>query len=210
MKKSLISLALAALILLAPMNTGFADIKNLGRDNIRITGPITEESFEQFLEATAFEANRDYRIFIHTNGGDAYSTIAIMNRIDELKARGCTFQMEVYGKAFSAGAYIFMMGDKRIVHEGSHLMFHTMMQQAPKAAVANGRKMSRNAAVRFSMIEQMDNYIEKRFRKIVGDRMSESAIQYWLRGTKEEDTKAQWMSARTAYNVGIATDIVEH
>jgi len=214
MMKKLISLIIMGSLLLMPVAT-MADIKTVGQRtsagiNIMIDHGITESSYNEFMEATAHRKNTHFNLYLHTSGGDAYSTVGIINRILDLKDRGCTFTTIVQAKAFSAGGYIFLMGDERIVYEGSFLMYHTMMQQATKATVKRARAFNRDIAIKTSMIESMDEYIEARFRKVVGDRMSENTIQYFLHGTKEEDTSAQFMSALTAFNTGVATHYINY
>jgi ATP-dependent protease ClpP protease subunit len=202
--KKLISLILLGSLLLMPV-IATADIKKIGHNEIMIDHVITEDSYSEFMEATAYVSNAHINLYIHSDGGDAYSTIGIVNRILDLKDRGCTFTTIVHAKAFSAGAYLFLMGDERVVYGGSSLMFHTMMQQVTKEQREGIRDFDRGNAVVIGMLERMDEYICDRFRKVVGDRMSEKAIQYFLYGTDEEDINGQYMSAETAYNVGVAT-----
>lgn len=209
LKRMTAMILLVGVLLLTPV-VAQSEIRNLGNDNIMISGRIAEESFEEFMEATAYNKNRHYRIFIHTNGGAGHATIAIINRMKELKKRGCTFTTVVYGKAFSAGAYIFLMGDRRIVHANSHLMFHTMLQKATKAQIENGRKSHPST---ISMMEQMDNYIIKRFLELTGLEPDSASARYWLYGEMPDGSKvlenSQFMSARTALAMKLVTEIIE-
>jgi ATP-dependent protease ClpP protease subunit len=211
--KKLISLVLAGCLMLAAPTVVMSDIKVVGRSeisgqiNIMIDHRITENSYGEFMEATGHLRNTRINLYIHTNGGDAYATVGIVNRILDLKDRGCKIVTIVMAKALSAGGYIFLMGDERIAYEGSTLMFHAMMQQKSKAFVDRMRK-DRGVAVGVAVIERMDKYIGERFRKVVGDRMSEKTIQYFLNGTAEEDVPSQYMSALTAFNTGVATKYI--
>ena len=96
---------------------------------ILINGNLGESDFVEFYNQTRDESIRHYRIIINTSGGSATSTVGILERITELKANGIKFTTETYTKAYSAGAFIWMMGDERIMHPGSSLMWHTMLGQ---------------------------------------------------------------------------------
>lgn len=212
MKKLIISILLAASLLLAVPTFASAEIEVLGRDaaytTILVEGVIWEGSFGEFVKATAYGKDINYRLLIHTNGGNAHSTIAIMNRIEELKRRGCTFTTEVYGKAFSAGAYLFLMGDERIVHENASLMFHSMMQQVTDAQAAQGRVTHPSTV---AMIERLDRAVGKRFREVAN--AGEETADYFLNGYPDDSgvlEGAQYMSALTAYNIGVATDYINN
>jgi ATP-dependent protease ClpP protease subunit len=213
MKKRLLSIALAVCLVLGTAGMTQAEVKSIGSPGsdkleIVVEGSIYSTDYVEFMKATAYAKNMHINIYLHTSGGDAYTTIGIVNRILDLKDRGCTITTIVQGQALSAGTYIFMMGDERIAYEGATFMTHLILQQRPRAYANEMRKSSREAAVKISQVERMDRYIEARFRKVVGDKMSEKAIQYFLHGTKEEDIKSQYFSARTAYNMGVATQFI--
>jgi ATP-dependent protease ClpP protease subunit len=176
---------------------------------IEINGMITEKSFMEFVEVTKYAENQHFNLIIHTNGGDAWSTVGIINRMHELKERGCTFTTTTYAKAFSAGAYLWLEGDNRVIYEGATLMFHTIMQQATKAQVDMGREMGSSRAI--SAIERLDAYIAKRFKKITDGKLSEGMQNFYLYGNTEgpdvdSEENGQYMSAETARNVELATE----
>jgi len=72
----------------------------------------------------ALQKEQDYHIIIDSFGGSAFDTIAIINRISELQDKGFNITTEAYGYTLSGGAFIFIMGDDRIIHDGAALMFH--------------------------------------------------------------------------------------
>jgi ATP-dependent protease ClpP protease subunit len=205
MKKKLLSLILAACLLLAPISAT-AELEELAPGTIMLSGGVYESTFIEFLKATSGPKIRHYDFLIHTRGGDAYSTIAIVNRMVEMQKTGVTFTTKVYGKAMSAGAYLFLMGDKRVVYEGSSLMFHTMLQQTNKYQEDAAEK-DRQDSITMNHIKKMDSYIAKRFKEVVQCSESGASCDYWLYG-EEDELKAQFMSATTAYNIGVATDFI--
>jgi ATP-dependent protease ClpP protease subunit len=174
-----------------------------------ISGRVTEDTFGEFLTfINKHPGIKQLNILIHTNGGDAYSTVGIMNKINELKKSGMKIKTVVHAKAYSAGGYLFLMGDERVVYEGSTLMFHTILQQRTRAQVAADRERSRNAAIGINVAERLDNFVRARFIEVTN--CSEKVADYFLNGTKEEDTSAQWMSGLTAYNLGVATEYIKY
>ena len=171
---------------------------NRGDNSVIVLHEGVEMSdFIQFMRLTSDPKIRHYKILIHTPGGNAITCISVMNRMQEMQREGVTFTTVVYGAAMSAGTYVFMMGDERIMHESSSLLFHTMQAQTAAYAWANADPKIRN------MIEGWDNDIRKRFKKVTG--MSDKSVRYWM-----DSGKAQPMSALTAYNVGLATKYIPH
>lgn len=212
MKKRLLSMALAVCLVLGTAGIIQSEVTSIGRYDlptldIVIDGTIYSSDYKEFMQATAYAADQHIKIWLHTQGGDAYATIAIVNRILDLKDRGCTITTIAQGQALSAGSYIFLMGDERIAYEGASFMTHTMVQQNLKSVTEEARE-NRGKAIRISQVERMDRFIEARFRKVVGNKCSEKMIQYLLYGTKDEDTKDQYFSALTAYNIGVATQFI--
>lgn len=61
------------------------------------------------------------KLFIHTNGGDLYSALAVCSAIETSKTPVHTIAM---GKAFSAGFLILMCGHKRYAQLYSTIMYH--------------------------------------------------------------------------------------
>ena len=184
------------LILYLPFNT-LGTVTKVNKNTILIESGIWNSDFGEFLEATKNSKVRHWKIIIHSPGGDAYSTIAIINKIKEMKKRGIKFTTEAYGLAASAGAYLFLMGDKRIIHEGASMMWHTVEAQLRARGIWTYAPDWAKA-----MIKLCDNFIRKHFQEETG--MSDNSVAYWLDGGMQ-----QWMSAKTAYNVGIATELVD-
>lgn len=203
-KKAIVGLAicLASIFFMAPPVT--ADVIEIEPGTILITGQLEEADFGKFLMATFYNPEvimNKYRVALHTPGGDAFACIAIMNRIRELQRReNVTFEIHVYGKACSAGTYIFMMGDTRVIHEGATLMFHTMQAQGTEYQRANLKKDNPSF---WNTIVRMDNYITATIKKITG--WTDKVVDWWMNGGK-----AQFMSAETAYNTGFATHYIKH
>ena len=123
---------------------------------IFITGNLSDVDFQAFYNQTLDPKIRDYTIILNTNGGGAQACIGIMSRITELQKRGITFRTEVYSKAYSAGAFIWMMGDHKVMHRGSSLMWHTMAGQGYN----DGKELpGAYGEDRQEMFEGMDNWV---------------------------------------------------
>ena len=210
MKRKLISILLAASLLLMPV-VASSDIEKLGHDEIIINAGVYEDSYLQFLKATSDKSVKHWNVRIHTSGGDAHSTIGIINRIKEIKKTGVTFTMINQSKAFSAGSYIFIHGDKRVAHRGASFMFHTIMQQVDEQQVAAGRGTNPSTV---TLLERMDELVNERFLEITGIKKGSQADRYWLHGEMPDGStvveRAQFMSAETAFNINVATDYINN
>lgn len=90
----------------------------------RIVFPPTILPGDTVSYLKALQKEQDYHIIIDSFGGSAFDTIAIINRISELQDKGFNITTEAYGYTLSGGAFIFIMGDDRIIHDGAALMFH--------------------------------------------------------------------------------------
>jgi len=177
-------------------NTYTDDVEKQADGTIIISGNFDEDTFKEF-RALTLDGKDHYTVLIMSNGGCAYNTIAIMNWIEILQARGVKFTMIVPGHGFSAGSYMFMMGDERIMYRGSHLMWHTMSGQLK----TDGTWWT-IPIYRHGYMLGMDKYVvgmfTKRFPHLT-DEWVEST--FWNSGMT-------FMSAEQALLMGIATKII--
>ena len=171
------------------------DIEQLSDGTIIISGGVDEDTYKEFLRAT-LTGKKHYTIRIMTNGGCAYNTIAIMTRMEQLQKQGVKFTTQIMGHGYSAGAYIFMMGDERILGSGANLMWHTMTGVAKES----GRTIP---ADRIKLISEMDHWVvgmfEKRFPHITKEWIQRA---FW-------DENLTWMNAKEARLMGIATKVLD-
>ena len=164
---------------------------------IMLHGGVYEQTFKEFMSQTQDSNITHYIINIHTDGGNADSTVGMMNRIKELKAKGVKFTTVVYAKAFSAGSYIFMMGDERVMYDGSMLMWHTMRGQ-----LKHDNKWNYFDENRKKMFNIWDDFVTKAFGREL------SMLSPLERQELMEDSGMSWMSARDAYLKGVATKVI--
>jgi ATP-dependent protease ClpP protease subunit len=215
-KLMIVAMVALSLVLAAPaVNAGSDHIEVVAYNEhsrvIEINGRITESSFMEFMEATAFAKDIYITLILHTGGGDAFSTIGIINRIHELKKKGCFFETRVYSSAMSAGSYIWLEGDRRVIYEGATLMFHTMLQQLTPDRKEQIREDGKARVI--SMLERLDRYIAKRFKKLTAGKLSEKMQNYYLYGSPDPKKQGigengQYMSAETARNVALADEYI--
>jgi len=163
-------------------------------ESIMISGNVYENTYREFLRLT-MTGKKHYTVRLHTNGGDAFSTVAIVHRMKELQAQGVTFTTIVGGKAFSAGSYIFMMGDRRIMYGGTNLMWHTVKGQFK----IKGRAWPTDRGV---VISNMDNFVVETFSQRFPD-IDKKHIYEWF-----WNTDMTYMSATEALLWGIATEVI--
>jgi ATP-dependent protease ClpP protease subunit len=202
MKKLITSICLSLALVLGC--AGMPDVKEpkqvssrfhkLADGNYIMTGGVYENSYEEFYKITS-SGQKEYTIIIMTSGGDAASTVGIMNRIEILQDQGVKFRFIVPAKAFSAGAYMFMMGDERIMHRGSQLMWHTMTGQSDHDKVF----VKEDSVI---LRKNWDNFVYDKFRELFPhlDKVWVDEI-FWNSGMS-------WMTAEQALLMGIATKII--
>lgn len=196
-KRFMMALFLTTCLMFSNCEVISAKTTEISPGKIAVTGHVTNADFMNFMEATQYTYKKHYHIMIHTPGGDAYSTIAMINRIEELKKRGVTFTTETYGWASSAGSYLFLMGDERIAHSGAEFLWHTM-------EMANSHKHDMLPPSQKSSYERMDRYVTQKFRDVTG--ISEQLIRYFL---YNKNQRAIYMSAEEAKFYGIVTKLVD-
>ena len=63
-------------------------------------------------------------IEVHSPGGALFDAQRIVGLIRYWQSRGVTVETRLYGAAFSAGFYIMVAGDKRLVEQYAELMWH--------------------------------------------------------------------------------------
>ena len=163
---------------------------------IVISGGISEMDFKSFYNQTLDPSIRKYHIVISTDGGCGYTTTGIVSRMQELKDRGVHITTEVYTKGFSAGSFMFMMGDTRIMHEGAQLMWHTIVGQQ---VITNGRDMPRKFALTAVPVDENIIRLASKNLPLV-DPMTLETMLRWSGET--------FMTAREAFELGIATHFV--
>ena len=97
---------------------------------------VTEISFGKVFVSAIFESpddidfllatqvDRDYHIIINSTGGRSDMFYPMRERILELQRKGFHITTEIVGTAYSAAAWLWILGDTRISHGASVVMFH--------------------------------------------------------------------------------------
>jgi ATP-dependent protease ClpP protease subunit len=163
-------------------------------ESIVLSGNVYENTAREF-ERLTMTGKKHYTVRIHTNGGDAFSTVAMVHRIKDLQKQGVKFTMIVKAKAFSAGSYLFMMGDERIMYNGSLLMWHTV----------NGKRVwykKARSEERGVVFDTIDNFIVGEFEKKFPD-IPKEKVNHWF-----WNTDLTWMTSTEALLWGIATQVI--
>lgn len=141
MVKRLLSIIVGLTVLVscagAPMNRYRDRLEDSGiyqkmndQSIIHMGGTFIYDTQISFIYATTKDPSiKHYTVYINTDGGDAYSCTAIINHVAKLQKQGIKFTMITDTKASSAGFFLWMMGDVRLMTPGSILMIHTMRGQ---------------------------------------------------------------------------------
>lgn len=94
---------------------------------IRLTGEISEETSEKFIQNlhSVAETPGEIVVIIHSDGGGLEDGFRIIDAMSVAKIKGCPIHTVVAGKAYSMGAYIACCGDRRTAYEHARIMFHS-------------------------------------------------------------------------------------
>jgi ATP-dependent Clp protease, protease subunit len=130
MKKLLSAIVIGLSLCLASVsygNTNLIETKEVRKDytikTIVIDSSIYNSDVRELVEATTGDFD-ELQIIINTPGGDAFACMGMINYLNELKSKGIKIVTRVSGMALSAGAYLWLAGDERIVHSSDVFMFH--------------------------------------------------------------------------------------
>jgi ATP-dependent protease ClpP protease subunit len=121
-----------------------------------------------------------------------------MNRIKLLQSQGVKFTMIIPARGYSAGSYIFMMGDERIMYDGAKLMWHTITGQAK-----HDSRLFRNDEQKGVMLD-LDNFVVQQFRNKFPHIKEE-----WIQSTFF-NSGMTYMTALEAKLMGICTKIIKN
>ena len=171
----------------------------------RVVFPSKIVPGDAFSYLKVLQKEQDYHIIIDCFGGSAHDTIVVINRIAELQHRGFKITTEAYGYTLSGGAFIFIMGDKRIIHEGATLMFHG----AGFGGSYNFRKSLRNYILTGRTILKPDvlkalSIIDNKFFSALRSRIGLTLEEIYTLLYEYNDN---YISSEDAIELGIATEV---
>lgn len=130
-----------------------------------ITGDIEEpEHYIDLIQALRTAEPQDtIFMYLNTNGGNLHTTIQILSAMRSSAASVVTC---LEGQVCSAGTFIFLKGDKKIVNPNCTFMIHNYSQ------ASSGR-----AHEVMSQIGYMEKYFETLAQDIYGDFLSEEELR---------------------------------
>ena len=184
------------------VTTNVSCIQTLSDDRVVFPAGIAIGDSVSYLKA--LQEERDYHIIIDCFGGGAHDTIAIINRIMELQSKGFKITTEAYGYTMSGGAFIFIIGDTRIIHEGASLMFHGAgyagqygNRKSLRSYILTGRTDLSPAALK--SLSLIDDKFARELR-----RQTEMTLEDMYTYLYEYDYN--YMSSNDALKLGVATE----
>ena len=87
---------------------------------------VNSQEIKEFFDYLDRHEIKKAIIEIHSPGGSLFDAQRIVSLIQSWQASGGTVETRLYGAAFSAGFYIFVSGDNRLVSPNSDLMWHEL------------------------------------------------------------------------------------
>jgi ATP-dependent protease ClpP protease subunit len=192
--KNLLGLLVAGLILLGSVIPAGGVTEKINDNTIMIYGAI---SIHDGLQLRKFTAGDQiwYHLVINTKGGLAMFMQDMVYAILDLQRRGVHIITEVTAFACSAGAVLWMMGDERIAHDNSMIMFHKAWQPNPWGKPTDAKDIDEHDQM---ILDNFDDVMFKVVEKIVGEERAKLLIT-------DEDV---WVNGEVAYKLGLATKLL--
>lgn len=160
---------------------------------IRITGPIGDQTFEDFdIQLTELEKQnprKSVTVRINSPGGSVYDALAIVGR---MKASSCRIITEGFGHIMSAATMVLAAGDKRKISKFAHFMHH-------KSSYMLGGDHD-------SIVEevaQMEK--EEKLWSMWMSEMSNKSERFWYNSAKKKNF---YMNAQEALEIGVVDEII--
>lgn len=155
-------------------------------------GDINETIARNFNKFARNQSSNTVDIYIHSDGGEFESCCAIVDCMNAMRKRGVFITTIVDGKAYSAGAFIFAFGDKRVVYEHSILMYHSVYWSTHEQTLHNQRN-----AVEFT---------EKFYRNFLADMRRHCNLVLDENTLYDKFRDDWWLDSNEALQHGFATD----
>lgn len=135
-------------------------------------------------------------------GGNAFVVLAMMNYLEDLKAKGVCIITEVGGMAASANALIWVMGDERVVHDGDLIMFHEAVVMGPYGAITSEENYTK---AQHKIMDNLNGYMRAQLMEILNDK---EVVDELMDPTIDEDKNMNWFTAKELFNMGVATKFI--
>jgi len=163
----------------------------LGKREILLFGEVDTDTSKEVVKSLRLlgHKRKSITLWINSPGGDVTNGIAIIDSIRTIRSPVVTITI---GEACSMTAFIFIVGDKRIITKNSIIMFH------PISGGVN------------------DDYISFTKDRIKGleyiDKITNDILKKRTKLTKKEIEKARkgelWLTAEMALKKGVADSIL--
>ena len=146
------------------------------------------------IDSTAIKEYFDYLhkhgvkkaiIEIHSPGGSLFDAQRIVNTIQYWQSKGVDVETRVFGAAFSAGFYIFLAGNNRLVSPNADLMWHEVQGSSFGFNVTTPADREAEAKILRHIQNIRNNYIATR-GKLTKEQIDEkiSKKEFWMSGTQ--------------------------
>ena len=119
-------LAVIVLVVLMGCATISPGLKMIDKRAYLLVTAMDSQPVRDFFDITYELDIHKVVIEIHSQGGPLFEAQRIVNLMQYWQSKGVTIETRVYGMALSAGFYIFVAGDRRLVSRDADLMWHTI------------------------------------------------------------------------------------
>lgn len=140
----------------------------------------------QYLENSDFD---EIKVFVQSTGGDVDIASAITDKMDEISYKKAITTI-CCGRAYSAGAIIYVHGTLRLSYPNSSFLFHPCSYQLPEDY--------------HELQKQYVGFAEDQYSRIIDDVCTICKMKRVRKKTFIEKTKSSfWMDTDTAIQYGV-------
>jgi ATP-dependent protease ClpP protease subunit len=201
--KRIIGVAVAILVL--SVNVQAAVITGDGLNTISLSGQFESGDSARFNDALGsldqkYVRKNGWELWINSTGGDASECITIVYLIDRFNDRnGAFLTTYLAGRAYSAGAILFLMGDDRVMTSLADIMLH----EAAYYNKETGKRMTKAEGIAAGIPEHFWNMLERKNAWLLSliKKKTNLPVAYFF--------EEMFMNAETALKYGVATRILQ-
>ena len=209
MKKFLVSLAVSLSLIFAPMASSLAiepvkpSKEQVISNHLFVTQFYDSDYLDLMIQTQNLKKGDTLKLTIMSGGGAAVVAIAMVDLIEELKAKGVHVVTEVAGMSLSAAALLWMTGNERIISSSDMMMFHTCVDNYGRSV----NKVKRGKTEVYVM--EWFNYLMRQYllnvlhdTELVNKLLADP-------GKQDEEYNMNWFTGEEVWELGLATKFIK-
>lgn len=146
---------------------------------------IDSDEIKQYFDYLHSHGIKRAIIEIHSSGGALFDAQRIVNLIRYWQGKGVYVETRIHGAAFSAGFYVFVAGDKRLVSPHADLMWHELQSASFGFNITTPADREEEARVLRHIQDIRNTYLAERSnltKAQVDEKISKK--EFWMSGNQ--------------------------